>query len=399
MKKTFIYVLSLFFLFSLFSACGPRTTAVNGKRCITPELNKIPEDIPVYWESKLPDLQRLPPRREAIPSWMEAQFNWQQRNLIGDISYSIDMVIDGDLIWLAYENFIIRFNILTKQMDRYDFTEPNAIFDIDDLLIMDDHSLWVIGTRISNSENFTSLLQYNSGTESFQAIEDITGLLLPLKNNEGTKKSGIGNVLKENQRGDLVFAFREGIYSYTPSTNQARVIFLDSKMPVVSVETDPRGFIWFTVIEDDRLWLLRPGADTPESFEVPKTYNGSNLWAGYYFYSGYSLYLDSQLRLWVPAWGYLDTQQAPFTWKTLKPDPLFVNLYDPEAIYIWDHADALVWQDGPIWFRSMNGIIEYDLKTESACWISPESGPIAVTSDGDLWIALKNQLYRYKIIR
>jgi ligand-binding sensor domain-containing protein len=97
----------------------------------------------------------------------------------------------------------------------------------------------------------------------------------------------------------------------------------------------------------------------------------------------------------MPAWGFLDTNQEEFAWQLLKPSPLFVNLYDTEYVYKWDTANTFEGQDGSIWFTSVNGVIRYDMESEAACWISPESGPIAETTDGSLWILLKEQLYKY----
>ena len=87
--------------------------------------------------------------------------------------------------------------------------------------------------------------------------------------------------------------------------------------------------------------MIHPGIDQPRSFELPDFYLGTDEPKGEYFRDGYTLYIDSHERLWIPAWGFLDTKKEDYTWQILTPTPLFVNLYDLDYVYTWDKANTL----------------------------------------------------------
>jgi hypothetical protein len=264
-------------------------------------------------------------------------------------------------------------------------------------LVTSDHNIWAAGTHLSKDTQYSVLLHYSTKTDSFEVVEDVDGLLRP--NDSSVEKTidwGKDRILKESPDGMVLFVLRGEIYSYNLTTNKAEEIFANSEMQVASIESDPRGFIWFTVTEDDRLWMLHPDSNQLKSFVLPDLYPGTDRLKGKYFRDGYTLYLDSHERLWVPAWGYLDTNNEEYKWQVLPAMPLFVNLYDLYYVYAWDKANTFETKDDSIWFTSMNGVIHYDMETGSTCWIAPETGPVAESPDGVLWILLKEQLYQYK---
>ena len=378
------------------TACAPRTTTVNGMQCIQPKLDAIPTEMPLYWDTNGSRSPRQMPSRKLIPPWMVSQLSWSQQRQISSVDYSVDMVVRENIIWMAYLDFIVRYNLSTNQLGLYDFGKEGSVLRIDDMLITKDNNLWVAGTRLSKNEQYTVLLRYDSKKDSFDAVEDVDGLLSPpIGGNEKIIDWGQDRILKESLSGDVLFIFRGGIYSYNPAANRAAVIFSNPEITITAIEADPRDWIWFTILGDDSVWVISPESDQPQSFELPDLYPGTEKLSGKYFRNGYALYLDSHERLWIPAWAFLDTSKQEFTWQILNPSPLFVNLYDSDNIYAWDKAKIFETQDNSIWFTSVNGVIHYDMETETACWISPEPGPIVEMPDGAIGVLLKNQLYRY----
>lgn len=370
---------------------------VNGRQCIQPKLDAIPTELPVRWETNGGRNPRWIPWRESIPEWMASQLNWLEQRQIPDFDHPVDMDISKNTVWIAYFDSIVRYDIARHQVSLYNFGKQDSALQIKDILVTKNHTLWAFGKHSSEKEQYAVLLQYNLEKDSFDVIDDVDSILRPKpRSRETVFNFGQDRMLKEAPNGDVLFLFRGGIYSYNPSTNKAAVIYNNPAIIISAIEADPRGLIWFTVPDDDRVWMIRPGSDQPQSFELPSLLPGTVELGGEYFGGSYTLYLDSHERLWIPGWGFLDTSKQEFTWHILNPSPLFVNLYDPDYVYTWDAANTFEAQDDSIWFTSVNGVIHYDMETEAACWISPEPGPIAESPDGSIWILLKNQLYKYE---
>jgi hypothetical protein len=166
-------------------------------------------------------------------------------------------------------------------------------------------------------------------------------------------------------------------------------------MRLFALETDARERIWFTKEDDDRVWMIESKDDPPRQFELQGLFPGTIQHGREYFGGGYTLFLDSQDRLWIPGWGFLDTSKQDFSWQFLNPSPLYVNLYDPDYVYTWGEPETYEMRDGSIWFNFQNGIVQYDISSQSGCWISPIPGRIAETQDNTIWIASNHQLYQY----
>jgi hypothetical protein len=362
-------------------------------QCIQPKLDAIPTEVTLYWDKNGGSDSRQIPSREPIPLWMSPQLNWLQQMQLSADSSLVDMALGGNIVWMAYVDYIGRYDMSTHRFELYDIKKQDPFLRISDILVTRDNNLWISGIHSSSDRQYSVLMHHNIDRDSFDVIDDIDGLFQPdVDVRENIIGAGLHSVLKESLDGDVLFVLRGEIYSYNLLTNKAKVIFDRPEMYALTIESDPRGMIWFTILDDDRVWMIVPATGGLQSFELPILF--SELDKGYSSH-GYTLYLDSRYRLWIPSWGYLDTSKKDFSWQFLVPSPMFVSLYDPEHDFIWDAAKTFESQNGSIWFTSNNGIIYYDLEKGDACWISPKPGPVIEMSDGTLLMLLENQLYEY----
>jgi hypothetical protein len=371
--------------------------------CIQSGVDAIPAQMPLPWDSHKGTTPRWKPWRKAVPNWLVPQFTWFQRMQIpGSDENPVDMTVSDDAIWVAYRDWIFRYGISTESLAIYDLEKQYPLLRLMDILITEDKIVWVAGVHSSENQQYLVILRYDPIKDSFIAIEDVDRLLnaklmLEPKINrwDYVPYYGQNRILKVAANNKLLFLFRGAIYSYNPLENKAEFVYGDPDIIISALETDPRGIIWFTVEDDDRVWMISSESDQPKKFELQSLLPGTINHGGEYFGGGYTLYLDSHERLWIPGWGYLDTSKQEFTWHFLSPSPLFINLYDSDYVYIWGEPDTYEMQDGSIWFNFENGLIHYDLETGYACWISPQYGQITQTPNGTIWIMLEDQLYKY----
>lgn len=374
-------------------ALVPKTVIIEGRNCIKPSLDELPKTVPLAWESDGGKYLQPASHREPMPRWLLPQFTWIQLRELPRLSVPIDITSSGNEVWLAYYDFIVRYDTLTKQIHVYEF-EKEKIF-INDILATKDQKVWVAGTHLL--PQYAVLLRFDREEDKFIIAEDSNGVLnKPKSGSEARLPNPFERILRETTDGTLLFLFRDGIYSYDVLNNYVTVLFEDPNMRIASFEPDPRGWIWFTILDDNRVWLLRSRNTKPENFALPELYLGTNKLFGLYFADGFDLYLDSHNRVWIPYWAFLNSNEQDYYWKILPKNPLFVYLHDMDFVYDWDYIYTnLESMDGNMWFRTGNGVIRYNLETDTACLISPESGPIAEGPDGTIWILINNQLYRF----
>lgn len=392
-----LMVLLCFVMLINLTACSSHTTVVNGRKCIQPNINAIPLQIPLVWENDGGSNPRRVPPREKIPEWMVPKLNWLQLTQIPTDENPVDMSISGKTVWIAYSKLMVQYDIPTGQLNVYNFDKLDPLVQIIDILITKNNSLWVAGKHSSENQQYLLLFQYNQEENDFKLIDDVDHLVNPKNNDRDYVPSfGRNRILKESSNGKLLFLLRGSIYSFNPSQNKAEIVYSNPTETISAIETDPRGMIWFTVVNDDQVWMISTEGVQPKKFELHGLLPGTIKHGGEYFGGGYTLYLDPQKRLWIPGWGFLTTSNQDFNWHFLNPSPLFVNLYDPDYVYIWGEPETYEMRDGSVWFNFQNGVIRYEIGSQSGCWISPKPGRIAETQDGTIWILLNNQLYKYE---
>ena len=257
---------------------------------------------------------------------MVPKLNLLQQMQISTDENPVDLSVSEKTVWIAYSKLMVQYDVLTGQLNVYSFDKQNPPIQIVDILTTKDNSLWVAGKYSSKNQQYLLLFQYNQEENDFKLIDDVDHLLNSKNGDRDYVPSfGRNRILKESTDGNLLFLLRGDLYSFDPLQNKAEIVYSITNRNVSAIETDPRGMIWFTVVNDDRVWMLEPEGNQTKKVELQGLLPGIIERGGEYFGGGYTLYLDSQKRLWVPGWGFLDTSAQDFSWNFLSPSPLFVK--------------------------------------------------------------------------
>lgn len=366
-----------------------------GTQCLVQPWAVLPSPMP---QSKPEPAELFYPNSHYMPSW------WKPISV--DVNFELfdgykKIAVGENGVWLVTDpyNGIVYYDITTKKVAQYRILDSQNIqFDVTDLYLANNGTLWVALSSTQPGGGYSALAQYRAEKDAFELVEDEEGLFIQSKE---TLSDLSDKNLGELQDGRLVVLLGRVIYLYDPITNQAAVL-LDSEK-IVSITVGANNDIWLVTYFDgytSKLKKVNPKTGQLIDYGIPP---GLKKQVDTHFaelgQATRAIAVDEQGRIWVSFFDRLEPDQSgEYVWRSLELSPVFVNTYSPSWAYRWANVyETLVSSNGNIWFASDIGIVQYDTSSDSWCLsarvIRFSDYPIAEGTDGSLWTVIGTQLY------
>ncbi len=239
------------------------------------------------------------------------------------------------------------------------------------------------------------LSKYNDTTGRFEWLQNI--LEIPVIQQRVVKIRT--NIILDDQDTFWIFVENDGLYHFDPAHQTTQRLADIPDAQIYDAAIFPTGDIYFDTYhhilsEEDYYagtehklfqFMLKTNeiiaVDLPEDSQIPFRFSG--------------LQVDSLGRLWLGMVGYREqngswniVHQPPAEYIPLMQAPtLFFQSSDGRLWYrLW--SDGVYWADGTAW---------YNPKTGEGCMFTNLTGSIVEDSQHQLWMAVRGELYRYRL--
>lgn len=304
----------------------------------------------------------------------------------------------SDTIWLIIEDRLMLFQPSTGELSDYVVQiQEGAAFVPIELFLADDGTLWSIGNVPAPSSSidvyFSNIFRgflsrYDESMDRFVPIIDRDAILIGVS----------PDAFAEDSRGNLWFILdHKTLIRFDPRSLQAEIVLEEKSGDVL---------YGLAVSSDDIVWLAVDLAEHPGRTNSIQRYDpqtgeirdfGRPPGA-----DGHPLFLafDREGRLWANDFGWFEfTSTGEPVWWMVMRSPVFLNdRVGGESQYYWNLPRMVLQSsNGWHWFRAGTGLVKLDLATGEWCLVTTLSTPIAEDENHNLWIAGRNQIYKYQL--
>jgi hypothetical protein len=386
MKNTIVLTITIFSLF--ISGCASS---------IMPSTTSSDDCIPPLFNIALPTIKG---NMDTSPREVAPRGNWMiQDKLPFDQNELGHLIIrkKQNEIWLTDPiiNKIFRYLIDDSQWLSY----PVVGWTLNTLFVSNDGTVWSGGLRIENSDGnedyFPILSRFNDLTDSFEYVEDTTGIL------RSPQVRLISNIVEDNS-GTLWF-FVEGeeqtLVSFNTKTNESRQHYSLNKGDNRKLSIQSDGTVWFGDVFKNQIIRYIPYSQEVQvysGYPEPAEFGG----LGFDLSEVNYLFFDKSERLWLANKGWLDISNgnSPI-WNQVLDSPVFITEVDlPYNEYALSYQYSTYQSsNGWYWFTGGSGIVKLDLEQGSWCLMTTGISEVVEDKNNDLWIAVFNHLYKYSL--
>jgi ligand-binding sensor domain-containing protein len=317
----------------------------------------------------------IPLGSEWIP-----QLDREQSHKFVDVPVTSMIIQPDGTLWFAAERNIVRYNPRNK-----------------DLFILKDS---LLPSKLLAGKNGETFGIYNSYWENpekqpyyLSRFDEDKRQFLPVEQSDLT---GSARAYSPAESGRIWFVSDQNeIKNYDPADGSIEKFSLPTfSYEIKNLAVDKNETVWLLAYNTKDMFqagqIIRfdPRSNKLDFFSLPF---GS-------VYGRYlSLYIDHSGRLWTDDYGYLDNiySESP-VWYQVVRSPIFIhNRWTDRGEYQWSHANPFYeTKDGLIWFFSMAGLANLDMKSQKWCLVTTVVSSLVEDNQGNQWIVHEGQIYK-----